>query len=208
MCIHFLIIFEIYFHIKLMFENFSCYLQDKARFTTSEINQIKAVSHVIKLEQDQTLVQEGTIWPQNAFVCSGLLRSFIIDDYGNEQTVNFAPRNYWVGDRASLLTGKPIAFSVDAIQESHVILIEQSDFHYLSKTIDTFNTMMSSMIQKNIEVSQKLVNENLRLNEKEKYLKFLEKYDAVESHIPIDMIASYIGTTPDVLLRIKDSVSK
>ena len=191
-----------------MFENFSCYLQDKARFTTSEINQIKAVSQVIKLEQDQTLVQEGTIWSQNAFVCSGLLRSFIMDDYGNEQTLNFAPRNYWVGDRVSLLTGKPIAFSVDAIQESHVVLIEQCDFHYLSKTIDTFNTMMSGMIQKNIEVSQRLVNENLRLNEKEKYLKFLEKYDAVESHIPIDMIASYIGTTPDVLLKIKNSVSK
>jgi CRP-like cAMP-binding protein len=191
-----------------MFENFSCYLQDKARFTTSEINQIKAVSHVIKLEQDEMLVQEGTMWTQNAFVCSGLLRTFTMDDYGNEQTLNFAPRNYWVGDRASLLTGKPIAFSVDAIQESHVILIEQSDFHYLSKTIDTFNTMMSGMIQKNIEVSQKLVNENLRLNEKEKYLKFLEKYEAIESRIPSEMIASYIGTTLDVLLKIKSGVSR
>jgi CRP-like cAMP-binding protein len=191
-----------------MFENFSCYLQDKARFTTSEINQIKAVSHVIRLEKDEMLVQEGTIWPQNAFVCSGLLRSFTMDDYGNEQTINFAPRNYWVGDRASLLTGKPIAFSVDAIQESHVILIEQCDFHYLSRTIDTFNTIMSGMIQKNIEVSQKLVNENLRLNEKEKYLRFLEKFEVIESQIPHDMIASYIGTTPDVFSRIKSSISK
>ena len=191
-----------------MFENFSCYLQDKARFTSAELSHIKAVSHVTIVKKDEILVQEGTIWPQNAFVCSGLLRSFIMDDYGNEHTINFAPQNYWIGDRVSLLTGKPLPFSVDAIEDSHVILIEQADFHELCKKVDTFNTMMSGMIQKNIQITQKLINESISMNEKEKYLRFLDKYSAVAHRIPHDMIASYVGATPDVLTRIQNSISK
>jgi len=189
-----------------MFENFSCYLQDKAKFTMAEISQIKAVSNVIKVNKDETLVQEGSLWSQNTFVCSGLLRSFIIDDYGSEQTTNFAPQNYWVGDRASLLTGRPITFSVDAVLDSHVILISQNDFHELCKKVETFNVLMNGMIQKNIEVSQRFISESISMNEKEKYLKFLEKYSHVAHHIPHDMVASYVGATPDLLTRILKSI--
>jgi len=191
-----------------MFENFSRYLLDKADLTATELNQIKAVSHVIKIQKDELLVQEGSVWPYNGFVCSGLVRSFTIDDYGNECTLNFAPADYWVGDRASLLTGSAMPFSAEAIEESHMILIEQTDFHDLCKKVDTFNAMMSGMIRKNIEITQRLINENISMNEKEKYLRFLDKYSAVAHRIPHDMVASYVGATPDVLTRIQKSIFK
>ena len=191
-----------------MFENFSRYLLDKAAFTTTELNQIKAVSHIIKVQKDELFVQEGSIWPYNGFVCSGIVRSFTIDDYGNECTLNFAPADYWVGDRASLLTGKPVPFSADAIEDSHIILIEQKDFHELCKKVDTFNTLMSGMIQKNIEITHKYINESISMNEKEKYCRFLDKYKAVAHRIPHDMIASYVGATPEILTRIQKSISK
>ena len=189
-----------------MFENFSRYLCDKADFTTAELNQIEAVSHTLKIQKDELFVQEGTVWPYNGFVCSGLVRSFTIDDYGNECTLHFAPANYWMGDRASLLTGNAMPFSADAIEESCLLLIEQKDFHELCKKIETFNILMNTILQKNIETSQKLINENISMNEKEKYVRFLNKYSTVAHRIPHDMVASYVGATPDVLSRIIKSI--
>jgi CRP-like cAMP-binding protein len=186
-----------------MFENFSKYLKEKADFTPAEIEQIKAVSHVHKINKGTLLLKEGSVWEHNAFVCSGLLRSFYTDANGIDFTLSFAPQNYWAGDRQSLLTGKPTPYSVDALQDTHVILISQSDFYDLSKKIDTFNTMMNTLIQKHLVVTENNINDGIRLSTEQRYYNFLAKYSAVVHLIPQEIIASYIRTTPDVLARIQ-----
>ncbi|MXN93050.1 cyclic nucleotide-binding domain-containing protein [Flavobacterium sp. Sd200] len=186
-----------------MFENFCSYLNDKAKFTNAEIEQIKAVSQVKKISKGELLMQEGTLWIYNAFVCSGLLRSFYTDVNGTEFTLSFAPENYWAGDRQSILSGKPTPYSVDAIEDTVVILIEQKDFYELSKKIDAFNTMMSTLIQKHLVVTEDNVNNSIRLSAAQKYYTFLAKYGRAAQRIPAHMIASYIGTTLQGLEQIK-----
>lgn len=186
-----------------MFENFCNYLNDKAHFTHAEIEQIKAVSQIKKIGKGELLMQEGTVWTYNAFVCKGLLRSFYTDINGTEFTLSFAPESYWAGDRQSLLTGKPTPYSVDALEDSHVILIGQKDFYGLCTKIDAFNTMMSGLIQKHLIVTEDNINNNIRLSTEQKYYNFLAKYSAVAGRIPHDVIASYIGTTPKGLEQIQ-----
>jgi len=191
-----------------MFENFSHYLLDKADFTTAELNQVKEVCRIIKVAKDEVLMKEGDLWSYNAFVCSGLMRSFTIDYYGNECTTGFAPENYWTGDRQSLLTGRPAQLSVDAVEDTCLILIEQKDFHHLNKTVDAFNVVLSGVIQRNLVLVKNAVGENISLSEKEKYCNFLAKFQSVAHRIPHEMIASYIGATPEILTRIQKSLSK
>jgi len=186
-----------------MFENFSNYLRNKADFTTAEIEQIKAVSQLKKVGSGELLMQEGTVWSCNAFVCSGLLRSFYTDVNGTQFTLSFAPENYWAGDRQSVLTGRPTPYSVGALEDTHVLLIEQTDFYELSRKIDSFNTMMSTLIQKHLIVTENNINDGIRLSAEQKYYNFLAKYSAVAGRIPQHIIASYIGTTPDMLARIQ-----
>lgn len=186
-----------------MFENFSNYLKSKGDFTSSEIEQIKAVSQLRKIDKGTVLMQEGTVWTCNAFVCSGLLRSFYTDVNGTEFTLSFAPEDYWAGDRQSVLTGKPTPYSVDALEDSHILLIEQKDFYDLNTKIDSFNTMTSSLIQRHLVVTENNINDGIRLSTEQKYYNFLAKYSRVAGRIPQAIIASYIGTTPDVLARIQ-----
>lgn len=189
-----------------MFEKFSQYLQDKAVFTIAELNRIEAVSQIVSIAKNEVLMQEGTPWIYNVFVCSGLMRSFIIDLYGNECTTGFAPENYWTGDRQSLLSGRPAQLSVDAIEDSHLLLIKQDDFHDLNKTVDVFNTVMSGVIQRNLIITKNAISENISFSEKEKYGNFLSKFEPVAHRIPHEMIASYVGTTPEILTRIQGSI--
>jgi CRP-like cAMP-binding protein len=186
-----------------MFTNFCNYLKNKAEFTSAEIEQIQAVSQHRKVNKGEVLMQEGTVWTCNAFICSGLLRSFYADVNGTEFTLSFAPEDYWAGDRQSILTGRPTPYSVDALEDTHVILIEQKDFYELSTKIDAFNTLMSGLIQKHLIVTENNINDGIRLSTEQKYYNFLAKYSVVANRIPHDIIASYIGTTPDVLLRIQ-----
>lgn len=188
-----------------MFDNFCSYLNDKAKFTNAEIEQIKAVSQIKKIKKGELLMQERTVWVYNAFVCSGLLRSFYTDVNGTEFTLSFAPENYWAGDRQSILSEKPTPYSVNAIEDTVVILIEQKDFYELCRKIDTFNSMMNKLIQRHLAVIEDNINNSIRLSAEQKYYNFLSKYGQVANRIPNNFIASYIGTTPEALKQLQKS---
>lgn len=186
-----------------MFKTFSNYLKDKAHFTNAEIEQIKGVCMEKTILKGELLMLEGTVCDCNTFVCSGLLRSFYTDINGAEFVLSFAPDDYWVGDRQSILTGTPTPYSVDALVDTDVIVITQKDFNCLCTKIDTFNTMMSRLIKKHLTVTEERVTDGMRLSAEQKYHNFLAKHAAVAATIPHHMIASYVGITPEVLTRIQ-----
>ena len=54
------------------------------------------------------------------------LRSYSIDDKGNEHIVQFAAETYWLGDSASLTTGAPSQFFIQALEDSDLLLIDRA----------------------------------------------------------------------------------
>ncbi|MCH5690402.1 cyclic nucleotide-binding domain-containing protein [Niabella sp. W65] len=62
-----------------------------------------------------------------AFINSGCLRSYSIDKNGTEHILQFAPAGWWIADMQSLLNNAPSNLSIDAIEDSEVFLIKQSE---------------------------------------------------------------------------------
>ncbi|TRW26749.1 Crp/Fnr family transcriptional regulator [Flavobacterium zepuense] len=191
-----------------MFEDFKNYLLDKVTLTDEELAQIEAVSAIKKLRKRQMLLQEGQVWQYNAFVCKGLTRTFSIDAKGNERIVNFGPENYWTGDLESLMAGTPARFSIDALEDTAVLLIQHEDFKNLCSTIPNFNNLINTLVQKSLAVSQKRINDSISLSAEELYNAFLQKHALVANRIPQHMIASYLGITPETITRIRRNASK
>lgn len=87
-----------------MFDTFRKYLEDKIALTNQDFEFIESVSSFKKLRKRQYLLQEGDVCRFNAFVCSGFLRYYYVDEKGQEHIMQFAPENYWTGDRESMVT--------------------------------------------------------------------------------------------------------
>ena len=104
-----------------MFDAFRKYLKDKISLTDEEYELIRSVSVSKKLRKRQYLLQAGNVCWFNAFVCSGFLRYYYVDDKGGEHIMQFAPQNYWIGDRESMNSGLPSKYNIDAIEESKVL---------------------------------------------------------------------------------------
>jgi len=191
-----------------MFQFFIQYLQDKITLTEAEIQMIQAVSIQKKLRKKQFLLQEGEVWKYNAFVCSGFLKTFSIDDKGLEHIINFAPENHWTGDRESMMNATPAKFNIDAIEDAEVILIEKTNFEKLCKNIPQLNDLVNAILQRSFIVSQNRIQANISYTAEEKYQHFLDKFPAIANRIPQHMIASYIGITPETITRIRRAASK
>lgn len=191
-----------------MFDTFKKYILEKANVTEDDLLKIEEVCQFKKLRKRQYLLQEGDVWKYNAFIVKGCLRTFTVDDKGNEHILNFAIENWWTGDRESLQTGSPSAYNIDALEDSNVILISKSNFDQLCRDIPAFNDMVNAILQRSFVASQSRIHNFLSLNAEEKYQHFLEKYPQIALRVPQGMIASYLGITAETLSRVRKQASK
>jgi CRP-like cAMP-binding protein len=189
-------------------EQFRQYISEKSLVTEADLNKIAEVCQVKKLRKRQYLLQEGDVWKYNAFVTKGCLRTYTLDDKGNEHIINFSIENWWTGDRESLMSGEPSIFNIDALEDSEVILISKNNFDQLCREIPAFNDMINNILQKSFNVAQNRIHTFISLTAEEKYMKFLEKFPHLAMRVSQGMIASYLGITPETLSRLRKQTAK
>lgn len=203
MCIS--VIFKKHMYQSPVIDKLIQYLTDKITLSAGETEQIMQVCIAKKVRKRQLLLQEGDVWRFNVFVSNGFLRTYSIDNKGNEHILNFSPENYWTGDRESLTTGKPSRFNIEAIEDTDVVLITKDNFDQLCRAIPQLNDLVNAILHKSFIVSQDRIHAGISLSAEEKYQKFLDEYPQIANRVPQHMIASYIGITPETLTRIRRS---
>jgi len=184
-------------------ELFKDYIRGRSTVTEKELDLIAASAQVKKLRKRQYLLQEGDVWKFNAFVLKGCFRTYSVDNNGNEHIIQFAIENWWPGDRASYDSGEPSVYNIEAIEDSEVILIAKSRFEQLRKEIPALNDMVNELLHRSFIVTQGRIHTFISLSAEEKYKQFVDKYPQLATRVPQNMIASYLGITPETLSRIR-----
>jgi CRP-like cAMP-binding protein len=191
-----------------MYEVFQKYLDGKIILTDAESDRIKFFAILKKLRKRQYLLQEGDIWKYDAFIVKGCLRTYSVDEKGAEHIIGFSIENWWTGDRESLLLQQPSRFNIDAVEDSEVILFTHDNFQLLCREIPAFNDMVNAILQKSFIAAQNRIQSSLSFTAEEKYLNFINKYPGFAQRMPQNMIASYLGMTPETLSRIRKQTAK
>lgn len=191
-----------------MYDIFQQYLDSRIVLTEEQKEQIRSVCILKKLRKKQYLLQEGDVWKYNAFITKGCLRTYAVDDKGQEHIINFGIENWWIGDRESLLSNQPSQFNIDAIEDSEVALFTKQNFDMLCANIPAFNDMVNAIIQKSFIANQSRILSNISNTAEEKYTNFINKYPDFATRIPQAMIASYLGIKPETLSRVRNSTAR
>src|SRR6185436_6629908 len=82
----------------------------------------------IKIKKKEYFTRQNEVCKQFAFVASGCLRAFNIDSKGEEYTMYFAFRDWWIGDKTSFYSNTPARFDTQALEECELLVCNKMNW--------------------------------------------------------------------------------
>lgn len=158
---------------------------------------------VKKLRKHQYLLQEGEICKSVAFVCKGMLRSYLVDKKNNEHIIQFAPEGWFISDLNSFIIEDISSLNIEAVEDSELILISKTAHVYLETAVPGFYKFNYMQYRGAYMSLQKRLTDMFMLSIEERYTKLLSIYPDITQRVPQHMIASYLGSTPETLSRVR-----
>jgi CRP-like cAMP-binding protein len=155
-----------------------------------------------RIRRKEFMLRQGQVAKDAAFVLSGCLRAYSVDDNGFEHILQFAAPGWWITDMYSWISGKGSHLQIDAIRESHVALLSRKDQLYLFDRIPGLERYFRILTENNLVSTRQRIIESLSLTAKQRYQQFCRTYPDIIDQIPQKLIASYIGVTPEFLSKI------
>ncbi|OUD36110.1 Crp/Fnr family transcriptional regulator [Flavobacterium sp. FPG59] len=175
-----------------MFDQLFKSFQEKVTLTPAEMELCKTFFIPKKLRKKQVLLQEGDVCIYNAFV-----------EKGHEHTVQFAIEGWWITDLSSFLTNSHSIYTIEALEDSELLLLTTEARESLMDQIPMFERYQRLLLQNAYIANQARINSTLTETAEEKFIKLGKAYPGIVQRVPQHMLASYLGFTAETLSRIR-----
>ena len=161
-----------------------------------------------KLRKRQFLLQAEDPCKYEYFVLSGCLRSYYIDDKGQDHVVQFAVEDWWIGDMRAFITQTPAWLNIDALEDTEVLMLGYDALEQLYQKVPAFERYFRIRIQNAFVSEQLRLGNSLSKTAEERYLDFIKRYPQFEQRISQVQIASYLGMTPEFLSTLRGKIAR
>src|SRR5690242_1126371 len=171
-----------------MFEVLFQKLDEKITLTEDEKELCKHFFTPKKLRRRQYILQEGDVCKYVAFVEKGMLRSYTIDDKGGEHIMQFAFEGWWIADQYSFLTGEPAVYTIDALEDSELLLISRQAEEELLNKIPKFERYFRILLQNSLIATQRRLISSLSQTAEERYHQLINVCPTIPQRVPQHMM--------------------
>src|ERR1700742_3973452 len=180
------------------------YIERKSSVTLSEDERNLIISKLKpkKLRKKQYFLQEGNVCKYMGFIVKGATRMFAVDEKGHEHILHFGLEEWWVGDYESFHLRTSSKYYVEALEDIDMILITNEQLHDLAKTVPAIAAMLESLNRGATIANNKRMHAAISLTAEERYEDLARTYPHFFQRFPQNMLASYLGISPETLSRI------
>ena len=183
------------------------HIRMKVDISDEEMQKVITFFTAKSLQKKDILYREGSYVDSMAFVCSGCLRAYSVDENGFEHIVQFAPEGWWITDMLALLQQQKSTLQVEAIADSEVLLLKRSEQEKMFEAVPKMERYFRILTENALCATRQRVIDSMSLSAKERYLNFCSTYpDSLLNAIPQKYVAAYIGVTPEFLSKMRSQL--
>lgn len=170
-----------------------------------ELNEVMKISTLRLFREGDIIRQIGDENDTIGLILSGFIRSYYLDENGNETTRYFHPENSFFMDEGLVNYPKSIC-ACEALEDCVVLTFPTKQVKEVALRHEGLRNLYIILLENGIKYKIERENLFLTCNATERYLQFVEKYPKLCDKVRQSYIATYLGITPESLSRIRRSL--
>ncbi|RPD39169.1 Crp/Fnr family transcriptional regulator [Chitinophaga barathri] len=159
-----------------------------------EIRDVKKKDHLLKA---------GQVCQGNYFIIKGCCRAYFDSERDGEQIYHFAIENWWITDYISLEAHTPSESNIQALENTTYAVLYRDVQDGLFAAVPQLERYFRIILQKALTAAQLRVKYIFTQTGEERYHHFAGSFPDFVQRVPLYMIASYLGFTPEFISKIR-----
>jgi CRP/FNR family transcriptional regulator, anaerobic regulatory protein len=159
-----------------------------------------------RFKKGESLTKVGEISQYIYFNIKGIGRSYLQLPNGIEKTYFIITEHTIFSDYTSVTSQTPATENIEALVDMEVFCMSYPNLLRLYEEHPVWETFGRIISDFNFAFSQKRLRSMMNDDAKTKYIKFKTHYSEIAHLIPQQVIASYLGITPQSLSRLKKEI--
>ncbi len=148
-------------------------------------------------------VTEGKYCNHIAIIISGFMRTFHLDESGNEITSDFGAPGSFTSSYYSFYSRKPAFEYIQAITDCEALLISYNNLQQLYSHSFNFNVLGRKIVEQSCISKELYLKKMITLKASGRYKWFVEQYPEVNRIAQLQHIAAFLGIKAETLSRIR-----
>ncbi len=154
------------------------------------------------------LIKEGTTTKDIFFIRKGLVRSFIIDEKGDEITTALIVENHIVSSVDIILFNQPARYYYQAIEPTDTYHMDYDSVDLLMSKNPKLEANRKYLLQNFLKNAFRRIESFVLLSPEERYIDFVKTHPDLVNRVPDKYIANVLGITPVSLSRIRKRIAE
>jgi CRP-like cAMP-binding protein len=161
----------------------------------------------VNIDKNEFLLKENKISQSTYLLAEGFVRSFVIDNNGQEVTTNIYSDFCFVNEFLSFFKQQPSLINIQTITPCTLYKMSYEDVQFCFHSIPEFREFGRLMLVNNLTTLNERMIGMIKSTAEKRYLNLIEKQPEIFMHVPLKIIASYLGITDTSLSRIRKEIS-
>lgn len=160
------------------------------------------------LAPNEYLIKENSIKKEIYFIQKGLIRTFAINEKGEEITIGLSWEHQPYASIDIIVMNQPSRYYAQALEPTEVLFM---DYDLLQSIISKNPKLLTSrkfMWQKMLKRAHERIESFVLYSPEERYARFVEENPDIINRVPNKYIANVLGITPVSLSRIRSRIAQ
>jgi CRP-like cAMP-binding protein len=190
-----------------MLELLRQYVSDYAALTDEDFALLASKIVVRNFEKHVLLIQPGETERYMNFVAKGLVRMYFYKGRTEVVTV-LARERELVSASASFLSGAPSNYFVETLEPTTLLSIAREDLDEVYRQSPRIERLGRLMTTQFVLQKEEWEHEYMRLDTRERFIRFVERDSELVQRVPQKYLASYLNMKPETFSRLKHLLKK
>lgn len=159
-------------------------------------------------DKGEIVINEGDKINNVFYIRKGLVRSYLIDDKGEEITFQLFAEKQLFANVHIILFNEPSKFTFEILEKTKVYFTDLKSFQDLSTANSDFIKIDNGIFGRQIlKQAFQRIDSFVFLSPEKRYQQYLKDYPNIINRVPDKYIANILGITPVSLSRIRKRIS-